>query len=593
MKLDHGTQGRPVLARRLLGPSASLLAACVIATCDARLPRADHQAAGDWRSEWAVEEDFALEVDSEGYRYPTAIAFVAEPGDAPDDPLYFVTELEGAIKLVTNDRTVHVFARTSLAIPPAVALPESDGESGQAGLCLDQERGFVFVTFSYNDADGTLRNGIVRFETEPRTFALEPNGQLEILAPMLADETSVAHQIGGCEVHGDHLYVGVGDGYTPRKARSIDSSLGKLLRMNLDGTPVATNPFFQDDGEHRTEDYVWAYGFRNPFGIEIVDGRVFVADNGPSFDRFVEVLEGHDYLWNGSNWSIGARADLTFSPSVGPVQMDYVTSDDRLLSGLHESFLVASSGPPASSGPGKKGDKSVIQIPYDLERGRVADVPQLLVSYRGDLHQSIVGVASGPGGVYFVPLFPDGSNQTRIYRTFYDPEHAHPFRAGLASARHLIHHYGCLGCHMIGDEGTALGPALDAFGLVERIEERLDALSEASSVPPEVSRVLDLEGEARVRAWISAQIQEPGFDTGSSAMPMLGVEPAEADVIADYLVTGRPFAARLRSIIGPIRLRELFGAMVIAFVLGACLTPALVRLIRAWRSRRQRAAVPS
>ena len=80
------------------------------------------------RHDWAVPSGFRVEVDTSGYNSPAAIAFVPEPGPDPDDPLYYVAELAGTIKVVTNDRQVQVFARD-------LDLFEPDfNERGQIGL---------------------------------------------------------------------------------------------------------------------------------------------------------------------------------------------------------------------------------------------------------------------------------------------------------------------------------------------------------------------------------------------------------------------------------------------------------------------------
>jgi hypothetical protein len=63
-----------------------------------------------WTEDWEVAPGFSISQDSEGFHLPSAIAFVPEPGSRPDDPLYFVTELRGKIKVVTNNRAVHTFA---------------------------------------------------------------------------------------------------------------------------------------------------------------------------------------------------------------------------------------------------------------------------------------------------------------------------------------------------------------------------------------------------------------------------------------------------------------------------------------------------
>ncbi|MCI0481371.1 MAG: hypothetical protein L0213_07270, partial [Candidatus Dadabacteria bacterium] len=60
-----------------------------------------------------------MAIDTEGYSFPTSIAFVPEPGSGPRDPLYFVTELRGRVKVVTNDRSVHTFAEDIFRFEPA------------------------------------------------------------------------------------------------------------------------------------------------------------------------------------------------------------------------------------------------------------------------------------------------------------------------------------------------------------------------------------------------------------------------------------------------------------------------------------------
>jgi hypothetical protein len=129
--------------------------------------------APDWRSDWAVAEGFSLRKDTDGCQFPTAIAVVPDPGRDPGDPLYFVTELQGTIKVVTNDRTVHVFAR--VPAPVEDTLPEAEAEVGLAGICLEPRRGYVFATCAYGDADRVLRNAIVRFRTAARRFGILPS----------------------------------------------------------------------------------------------------------------------------------------------------------------------------------------------------------------------------------------------------------------------------------------------------------------------------------------------------------------------------------------------------------------------------------
>jgi glucose/arabinose dehydrogenase len=222
----------------------------------------------DWWADWALQSGFTVEVDSQGFQLPTSIAFVPNPGDKPDDPLYFVTELFGAVRVVTNDRTVHTFAEGFF---DATESPET----GLGAVCLDPANGYVFVTFSRPDEEGILRNDIVRFQSQPGTFSIAPGSHISFAEIFASFRAGGDHQIGNCVVNGEPLYVSVGDGYQTTQSQQVDLVLGKVLRMTLDGGPVSDNSYFQEDDSFSPNNYVWAMGFRNPFGLEEEDGRVF------------------------------------------------------------------------------------------------------------------------------------------------------------------------------------------------------------------------------------------------------------------------------------------------------------------------------
>ena len=123
----------------------------------------------DWRSEWAVADGFRLTIDTKGYQLPTAIAFIRHPGRDPKDPLYFVTELRGLVKVVTNDRTVHTFARVR-ALQPELEAPHLQGQAGLGGICLDPDARLCLRHICLRGFAGVLRNSIIRFTTKPRGY---------------------------------------------------------------------------------------------------------------------------------------------------------------------------------------------------------------------------------------------------------------------------------------------------------------------------------------------------------------------------------------------------------------------------------------
>ena len=556
-----------------------------------------------WQSDWALSEDFALNLDTEGYSLPTAIAFVPQPGPHPDDPLYFVGELAGQIKVVTNDRTVHVFADDIFNRQPEEELPNLEGETGLAGLCLAPDQGYVFATYAYPDANGLLRNGVIRFDSRPTVFSLQPIGRHTFNDLLAQFEAASSHQIGSCQVMGGAMYIGVGDGFKADQSQQVDTVLGKVLRMDLDGQPLPDSPFFQASHSPQAADYIWAYGLRNPFGLKIVAERLFVADNGRDVDRLVEVGPGENYFWDGTDWSIGAHADIVFAPDVGPAQIDYLANSLADWPGLYRhSFYVAMSRPEVTG---------LLRVGYPLEQPAVPGTPDYFVKYQGPTHQVVVGVAIGPDGLYFTALLPDAGGRSPVYRVSYNPAepHAHLISNTLDPLA-LMQLNGCFSCHTYYGEGGSAGPSLDPGRLESDLQARLDSqayldhLAEVDQLDEEPYRsyaearaaVRQVSGRKRLRIWMIYHIVEPRFDNPNSQMPNLGLSEEQATAITDYLLQERGLVQRLQDAIlqylpAVPRPRDLFfsfGLGVVAGAIGLGLIGSAAWLVVRRRAKRGR-----
>ena len=498
-------------------------------------------------SNWAVKPGYALEVDSTGFFLPTSIAFVPNPGDAPDDPLYFVTQLQGEVKVVTNDRSVHTFAKV-----PTLENQTPDlygaSQSGAAGVCLEPENGYVFVTFTYPDEGGVLRNNLARFTTTPGTFGLTPEATTTELTEFFADyQTAPAHQIGNCQIHNGELYVGVGDGGNAANASNLDIPLGKLLCFDLDGGPCQGSA-----GNENIADYFWAYGFRNPFGITFVGDNLYIGENGVDIDRFHRARQAESHNSDGYDQSIAAGADLVFDPTVSPVQLDFIGQDIRFVdTDLQNHFAFGAYGGEGSNAT----STGVLSFDYDLETREVEGMPYYLLEYVGEGEQRVTGFAVGPDALYAVPSVPDAEGQGFILKFRHAPEAAHSVtvtrRSSLipASRLGLLSEYGCVGCHAIEGQGGGIGPALDKFAINWRLNERLNTADYADQIN-EVDKleidpypawadarhaVLEATGRERTYEWFEHYLQNPKFDNPETQMPNLGLTAEEASAVRDEL----------------------------------------------------------
>jgi len=582
---------------------AALFAVALVLTLESQAQeRRRGNQAYDWRRDWEVEEGLSLLVDAEGFRMPTAIAVVPSPGPGPKDPRYFVTELRGPVRVVTNDRSVYTFAENFFRLRPEKELPALEGETGLAGICLDPTRGYVFVTFAYHDSAGVIRNGMVRFETTPGTFALAPRKTTSLSELFVPWESTISHQIGSCRVNDQHLFVSVADGRQTRKSQDTTALLGKVLRLTLDGRPAPGNPFrpVRDTaGAPNGAGAVWAYGFRNPFGMTTVDGVPYVADNGSGIDRFMRVRPRENYLWDGSDRSIGLRGDVVITPSVGPAHIEYVPEiATSLPDSLRSAFYVALSAPRAAG---------VLGIPFDVRAARPRGSPRYLVRYRGASTQIISGIALGDDGLYFAPILPDSSGRTVVFRLSHDPANAHPHvLLENKDPGTLIEANGCRGCHTIDGTGGGKGPTLDHDSLRARLVARFSSAEYAQRVAEldrldrepfsayrdKRARILSADGEEKLQLWTRTKLLYPRFDDPSSLMPDPGLSETEATVLARYLlgnppevdgpvgVRGGPLRFVRSLVPQPPRVRHLALAGLVGVVLGGILGIGLGRLRR-------------
>ncbi|GHJ42834.1 hypothetical protein Cs7R123_01760 [Catellatospora sp. TT07R-123] len=86
------------------------------------------------------------------------------------------------------------------------------------------------------------------------------------------------------------LYAATGDAGRPRLAQDQSSLAGKVLRLNLDGTVPAGNPF---------GGYIWSFGYRNPLGMAFDSHRgLWVQEPGETTDdESNHVVKGGNYGW--------------------------------------------------------------------------------------------------------------------------------------------------------------------------------------------------------------------------------------------------------------------------------------------------------
>jgi glucose/arabinose dehydrogenase len=201
------------------------------------------------------------------------------------DGRILVAEQEGLLRVVKND----VLLPTA-----ALSLTVSfSGERGLLGVTPDPNfagNGFIYV---YYTVPTPAHNRVSRFTMTGDTAASE-------LILLELDNLSTATNHNGGALHFGNdgkLYIAVGENANGANAQSLANLLGKILRINSDGSIPADNPFFTTPVGARKE--IWAYGLRNPYTFDFrSDGRMFINDVGQStYEEIDDGIAGSNYGW--------------------------------------------------------------------------------------------------------------------------------------------------------------------------------------------------------------------------------------------------------------------------------------------------------
>ncbi len=229
---------------------------------------------------------------------------------AAADGRVFVCEQTGMLRVVKEDR---------LLPEPCLRLAVDDQwERGLIGVTLDprfdENHNLYVVSVArapyphHRVSRFTLAGDVAAADSE--RVLLEGDDQSQ-----LGGQVPAGHQGGAIHFGRDgKLYVALGEQTAEKPAQALDSLLGKILRINPDGTIPADNPFVgETSGKYRT---IWARGCRNPFtfAVDPNTGLLLINDVGGKFEEINVGRAGANYGWPTADH--GPTVDVRFQ---GPI----------------------------------------------------------------------------------------------------------------------------------------------------------------------------------------------------------------------------------------------------------------------------------
>jgi glucose/arabinose dehydrogenase len=226
------------------------------------------------------------ETQISGLSNPTAMAI------APDGRI-FVCLQGGSLRVIKNG---------ALLPTPFVTLSvDPTGERGLLGIAFDPNfatNNFLYVYYTVPavaSPPAPPHNRVSRFTANGDVAVA--GSELPILDLENLSETN--HNGGAIHFGPDgKLYVATGENAVPSNAQTLSNRLGKILRINTDGTIPTDNPFFNTaTGANRS---IWALGLRNPFTFAFQPGttRMFINDVGQNaWEEINDGIAGSNYGW--------------------------------------------------------------------------------------------------------------------------------------------------------------------------------------------------------------------------------------------------------------------------------------------------------
>ena len=339
---------------------------------------------------------------ADGLDSPWGLEFLPDGG-------MIVTEKGGTLRLVAADGTVGA---------PIAGLPEIDagGQGGLLDVAVDPDfatNRLVYITYS-EAGDGGNSTAAGRAKLSEDGTALEDFQKIFTQLPKYDGNKHFGSRI-VFDGQG-HLFLGLGErSDTPIRdgAQKLDNHLGKVVRINLDGTVPTDNPFVGTEGALPE---IWSYGQRNiQGGARHPDtGAIWFSEHGPKGGDEVNVVEaGKNYGWPMVSYGVNYNGT--------PVGTGQATGEGFTAPIHHWTPVIGASGMAfytADLVPGWKGSAffgglaSTELVRLSLDDTKVTGEERLL----GELGLRIRDVQQGPDGAVYV-LAEDSGEILRITPT--------------------------------------------------------------------------------------------------------------------------------------------------------------------------------
>jgi aldose sugar dehydrogenase len=320
-----------------------------------------------------------VETVATGLSHPWGLAFL------PDGRM-LVTERSGTLRLVSKDGKLS---------PPLSGVPKVvvAGQGGLLDVAIDPDfksNSLVYLTYS-EPGEGGAGTAVARgklgesgldgvkviFRQEPKVGGGNHFGSRLVFAP------------------DGKLFVTLGERFTFTPAQDLTNDLGKIVRINPDGSVPKDNPFV---GRTDARPEIWSYGHRNPQGAAIhpETGKLWETEFGPRGGDELNIPQaGANYGWPVVSWGSHYTGEDIPDPPTHPEFADAIYHWNPVISPSGITFYTADAIPAWKGNLliGGLSEQAIVRLTLDGEK--VVDEERIPMGAR------IRDVMQGPDGAVY------------------------------------------------------------------------------------------------------------------------------------------------------------------------------------------------
>lgn len=320
-----------------------------------------------------------VETVAKGLQFPWGLAFL------PDGRM-LVTERPGRLRIVAQDGTLS---------QPINGVPEvfGQGQGGLLGIALDPKfpsNNLIYFAFS-EPGEGGAGTAVARAKLNDTSL-----DDVEIIFRQKPKVGGGLHFGGRLAFAPDGtLYVTLGERFQFEPAQDLSTDLGKIVRINSDGSVPDDNPFVGQDGKLPE---IWSYGHRNPQGAAIhpETGRLWENEFGPEGGDELNIPEaGKNYGWPVVSWGEHYDGKKIPKPPTHPEFSDAIKYWNPVISPSGMTFYTADSFPEWKGNLLIAGLSSKAIVRLTLDGDKVTGEERLAMGRR------IRDVVQGPDGAVY------------------------------------------------------------------------------------------------------------------------------------------------------------------------------------------------